>query len=264
MKLHDLIPGLAYRAIALFGYSLETREEWRAAYEMLLRCFERIGVRPNTITADDVPGLSDEARPIDAWRTWIARHEFPTPTLLGVHSGYLGRLDLSMPWLVTRAYGSISTYSEGGRFMFFSDAGLDRWMPDAYSAIVQDAWSVRPFQYGYAHTHADPLRFAAGSAELNEELRWKWQVFTIDTQKGGAPYSERLRDVFPLNYLVDSHLSFRLGEQTLGEWIASSQARGLLTRLEPGLCCWSVPENRIPQVRAALEPSGLLVAPGGS
>jgi hypothetical protein len=262
MKLHDFIPGLAYRAVSLYGFWPETGEQWRAACEMLLRCFERIGVKPNTITADDVPGLSDEAKPIDAWRTWIARHEFPTPTSLSAGSGYFGRLDLSMPWFHTRVYGCITPFSEGGCFLFMSDAGLDRWMPEAYSAIAQDAWSVKPFQYGYAHTHADPMRFAAGGRD--NELRWKWKAFTIDTQRAGPHYSERLRDIFPLNYLVDSHLSFRLGEQTLGEWISASQARGLLTGLEPGLWCWSIPENIIPQVRAALEPSGLLVAPGGS
>jgi hypothetical protein len=263
MKLYDFIPGLAYRTVSLFGYSLETGAEWRAAYEVLLECFERIGVRPNTITADDVPGLRGEAMPMDLWKRWIARHEFPTPTRLSVESGYLGRLDVSLPWLSTRAYGGISNYFEGGRFMFFSDAGLDRWMPDVYSAIARNAWSVKPFEYGYAHTHADPMRFAAGSGELNDELRWKWQTFTIGTRGGEARYSEQLRDVFPLNYLVASHLNFKLGEQTLGEWISDSQTRGLLTSLQPGLWCWSVPETVISQIRAALEPSGLLVAPGG-
>src|SRR5258708_24525278 len=120
MKLHDFIPGLAYRTVSLFGFSPETGEEWRAAYEMLLRCFERIGVKPNTITVDDAPGFSDDAMPINVWRARIARHEFPVPSMLSVGSGYLGRLDLTTPWLHTRAHGSISTYSEGGRFMFFS------------------------------------------------------------------------------------------------------------------------------------------------
>src|SRR5260370_19680621 len=170
MKLHDFIPGLAYRAVSLFGFSLERGEEWRAAYEMLLRCFERIGVKPNTITIDDAPGLSDAAMPIDVWRTWIARHEFPIPSALYAGSGYLGRVNLSTPWLHTRAHGSISTYPEGGRFIFLSDAGLDRWIPEAYSAIARDAWTVKPFEYGYAHTHNDPMSFAAGSAELNDEL----------------------------------------------------------------------------------------------
>lgn len=227
-------------------------------------CFDRIGIKPNTVVADGAPGVSDESMRIDVWRSWIARHEFPVPLILSAGSGYFGRLNVRMPWLHTRVHGNISTYAEGGHFTFLSDAALARWMPEAYSAIARDVWSVRPFEYGYAHTHADPIRFASGSAELNDELRWKWQTFTIEMQRGGARYPERLRDVFPLNYLIDSHLSFQLGEQTLGEWITASQARGLLTNLERGLWCWSVPENIIRQVRSVLEPSGLLVAPGGS
>jgi hypothetical protein len=266
MKLHDFIPGLAYRTVCLYGFPPQTREEWRAAYEMLLRCFERIGVKPNMVTVDDAPGLSDATMPIDMWRTWIARHEFPIPSALSAGSGYLGRLNLRMPWLHTRAHGNIYSREafDGGRFMFISDAGLDRWTPGVYTAIARDAWSIKPFEYGYAHTHADPISFASGSAELHDALRRNWQVFTFGTRTAGPHYSERLRDIFPLNYLVESHLSFQLGGQSLREWIIASPARGALTNLEPGLWCWSVPENIIPQVRSALEPSGLLVAPGGS
>jgi hypothetical protein len=49
MNLHDFIPALAYRTVSLSGFSLETGEEWRAAHEMLVRCFDRIGTKPNTI-----------------------------------------------------------------------------------------------------------------------------------------------------------------------------------------------------------------------
>jgi hypothetical protein len=107
MNLHDFIPGLAYRTVCLYGFPPQTSQEWRAACEMLMRCFERIGVKPNTITVDNAPGLSDAAMPADMWRMWLARHEFPAPSALSAGSGYLGRLRLRTPWLHTRAHGNI-------------------------------------------------------------------------------------------------------------------------------------------------------------
>lgn len=264
MKLHDFIPGIAYHAVSLYGFSPQTGDQWRATAEVLLRSFERLGVKPNSITMDDVPGFNEEGLTVEEWREWSARHEFPVPSMVAVGAGYFGRLDVRIGCLQTRLHGNVTTYPEGGQFILISDAGLHRWLPSVYSAIIRGAWSVKSFEYGYAHTHKEPMGFAVGSAELGDELHWRWQAFSNNMTREGLRYSKRLRDVFPLNYIVESQLNYTVGTQTLGEWIIASQARGSLTRLEPGLWSWSIPENILAQVRAALEPSGLLVAPGGS
>lgn len=178
--------------------------------------------------------------------------------------------------------------ADGGQFAFYCDAALYRSAYDVFDAIALDAWSCAGFEYGYAFTSDDPTGFCMGGlrskfpAALNA-LRKRWSEFRnhtpagrvygewMDKQQGwpvqdsipGPSYSERLRDVFPLNYLVDTHLASQVRNGSLGEWIRQDQARGTLRQLADGLWCWDVPEKNIPSVRGELEPTGLLVAPGG-
>lgn len=159
--------------------------------------------------------------------------------------------------------------------------------------MALDAWTSVGFSYGYALTYRlrrelDPGGFCYGLAgkydppEIRESLK-RWAAFRyqspagqrysawMDKQQGRAVkeigpslnYDERLRDVFPLNYLVDTHLALPVGTARLDEWIGQNPARGSLRKLADGLWCWAVDEMAIQAIRRTLEPSGLLVAPGG-
>lgn len=297
MKLHDFIPGRAYRTLCLHGFAPKDSTQWEAAYRLLLRCHERLGIRPERVTLDDVPGLSDDARWIEAWEKWLKNHPFPMPSSLSVSANVFRGLIL--PWPHTRAYGDVANglgllddgrplTVDGGMFEFFCDAALYRSAFGVFDAIAADAWSCIPFEYGYAFTSDDPTGFCMGglrskfTSDLNA-LRKRWSEFRnhtpegrvysawMDKQQGrpvreitpGPRYGERLRDIFPLNYLVDTHLALQVGNQTLGEWIQEDPSHGVLTRLAEGLWCWSVPEKTIPKIRASLAPCGFLVAPGG-
>ncbi|WP_133611292.1 hypothetical protein [Aquabacterium commune] len=182
---------------------------------------------------------------------------------------------------------------DGGQFLFYCDAALHRQALDHFDAMALDAWTSVGFSYGYAFTYQlrgaiDPLGFCFGLPRRGDmsdfnEARARWATFRrrtpegcrfsawMDKQQGnpaselvpGPSYSERLRDVFPLNYLVASHLALTVGSSSLGEWIEQDSSRGTLRQLADGLWCWAVDEIGIPAVRCSLEPSGLLVAPGG-
>ncbi|MFN3914700.1 MAG: hypothetical protein ACK4K3_07240 [Aquabacterium sp.] len=298
--MRDIFPGGAQHALCLHGFAPKDSGQWETVYELLLRCHDLIGAKPDRVTLDDVPGLSDEARSIESWEKWRENNLFPTPSSLSVSANVFRGIVL--PWLHTRSWGSANNglgspiycgderpvTIDGGAFKFFCDAALYRSAFSVFDKMALDAWSCIRFEYGYAFTNSDPLGFCMGGlrsnfpADLNA-LRRRWSEFRHQTPEGcvysewmdkqqgvpsrrltpGPRYSERLRDVFPLNYLVATHLSLPVGNSTLGGWIEQDAARGTLSQLADGLWCWSVDERAIPAVRRSLEPRGLLVAPGG-
>lgn len=301
MKLHDFIPGRAFRTLCLHGFAPQDSAQWEAAYRVLLRCHERLGTHPEWVVLDDVPGLSEETRSLRIFEEWLKEHPFPLPSMLSVGTSLIR--GMTLPWKIdSRSYGSIVTglgsptyyddgrphSTDGGQFRFDCDAALYRSAYDVFNAMALDVWSSAGFEYGYACTSDDPTGFCMGGlrskfpAPLNA-LRRQWSEFRIHTPAGrvygewmdkqqgwpvqdsipGPSYSERLRDVFPLNYLVDTHLVSQVGNGSLGEWIRHDQARGTLRQLADGLWCWDVPEKNIPSVRGELERTRLLVAPGG-
>jgi hypothetical protein len=303
VRLLDLIPRRTYRALCLHGFAPKDSEQWQAAYGVLLRCHERLGVKPEHVSLDDVPGLSAETKSVESFEKWLNKTSFPMPSNLSAGAAvWIGPHFFRYRLLHTQAWGAISTglgspaycndgrplTIDGGMFKFLCDATLHRSAFSVFNDMVVDAWSTVGFEYGYALTHDDPTGFCMGGlrsklpAELNA-LRRRWAEFRdhtpegcvyaawMDRQQGtpvreitpGPRYRERLRDVFPLNYLVDTHLALPVGRNKLGEWIRQDAARGALSALADGLWCWSVPDAAIPSVRIALEPTGLLVVPEG-
>lgn len=304
--LRDRLPGGVQHALCFHGFSPIDSDKWRAAYDLSCRCHDGLGIHPDQVTLDDVPGLSEETRSIDSWEKWLAKHPFPMPSSLVVGANIIRRFNV--PWLpnnrahavITMGVGSPAYFKDGrpltddgGQFLYYCDAALHRQAPDHFDAMALDAWASVGFSYGYAFTYQlrgaiDPQGFCFGlprrgeMPELNE-ARARWANFRRNTPEGcrysawmdkqqgnparvfvpGPRYSERLRDVFPLNYLVDSHLALIVGSSSLGEWIGHDPSRGTLGQLADGLWCWAVDETAIPAVRRSLEPRGLLVAPGG-
>lgn len=311
MSVYELIPGSRFYCLCLHGFAPQDAEQWQGSYQLLLRCFERLGVQPERVTLEDVPGLSNESRSVKSWESWLKKNSFSVPSSLSVNAGFwLGLGNFRYRVLHTRAQGYISgavfderglmaisggtpLTRDGGLFTFYCDAALHREAFKVFGQIVLDAASCPGFEYGYAFTLSSreltPTLFCQGSkiGDLpvrRNLLREKWGKFCQHTPMGcryaewidgqlhlskpsqnyipGPSYCDRLRDVFSLNYLLDSHLALPVGSTCLGEWIREDSGRGLLRQLKDGFWVWSVPGGAIGVVREALKPSGVLVVYG--
>ena len=62
---------------------------------------------------------------------------------------------------------------------------------------------------------------------------------------------------------MDTHLTLRVGEMSLHDWIKADLSRGALIPLGDLLWCWEVSDKSIERCRQTLEFSGLLIAPRG-
>jgi len=103
----------------------------------------------------------------------------------------------------------------------------------------------------YAQT---PEQDASASDERESISRWGDVGLVDEVYRVGF-----LRDVYPLNYLTEPQLTTRVGDQTLQEWISSSDSRGSLYDIENQMTRWKVPTDRIESVRGVLSEAGVII-----
>lgn len=68
-----------------------------------------------------------------------------------------------------------------------------------------------------------------------------------------------LRDIYPLNFLSETHLKRDVHGKTLKEWIGSNSDHGTLKPLTDILWSWRVPEDKIDSIREALKDTGIIL-----
>lgn len=70
-----------------------------------------------------------------------------------------------------------------------------------------------------------------------------------------------LRDVYPINLLVDKHLTREIApDTTFEQFIDSDKRHGTLEKIADNHYAWVIDEDNIPLVREALRPSGMIIA----
>lgn len=67
-----------------------------------------------------------------------------------------------------------------------------------------------------------------------------------------------LRDVFPWNFFTAPQLAAQIDGVPLRQWIEQDPRRGTVAELVPDTMLWEVPDDRIPEVRDALDEAGLI------
>ncbi len=78
---------------------------------------------------------------------------------------------------------------------------------------------------------------------------------------GSASYEGRkLRMVYPLSVLNESHLGIRLNDLSLREWIEADSSRGSLRSIPNNMWLWSVKEADLFEVNSACGEAGILLA----
>ncbi|WP_175962279.1 hypothetical protein [Burkholderia pyrrocinia] len=78
---------------------------------------------------------------------------------------------------------------------------------------------------------------------------------------GSASYEgAKLRMIYPLNVLNETHLEIRVNDLSLKEWIGSDSSRGSLTSISNNMWLWSVEKADLLEVNSACGEAGILVA----
>jgi hypothetical protein len=67
-----------------------------------------------------------------------------------------------------------------------------------------------------------------------------------------------LRDVYPWNFLNESHLKHPVEGKPLAKWIGSNPARGKLIAFPRGLVLWQLEESQLTKVRRSLDAAGMI------
>lgn len=112
--------------------------------------------------------------------------------------------------------------------------------PDAYLA------SVSAFPKGYSTVDAE---YSNRITRWRDRTRRDWTL----------PRKGFLREVYPINFLLEQHLKASIGDCTLMEYAGSM---GKLEKCQPGLNMWrwDVPISNLDRVREELETSGLILS----
>jgi hypothetical protein len=139
------------------------------------------------------------------------------------------------------------------------------------SSFVKKLLTIAAFKYGivfemvYAYS---PNGYAFGGIidkrsnqyprdfEKDDLIR-KWM--DIYASPGKAYRTGLLRDVYPHNILVDTHLNERVGHMTLDAWIQRDPTRGTLEKITDTHYLWSINPADIPPIQEALQDAGLLL-----
>jgi hypothetical protein len=139
-----------------------------------------------------------------------------------------------------------------------------------WSEIARRIHSAFPFTYGYHYTLAyelGPWQYAAGIVHQTvagepvheEELRTRWMNVRLSPER--HPRDQRLRQVYPLQFISERHLHLEVGRETLKEWIEASPHHGELARLVDDVWSWSFDDPvRVLAANEALFSAGLLSA----
>lgn len=289
MNFLGYIPSMKYQALVLHGIAPGTQSEWRETCELMMELFSFAGTSPRQVCVEDVHGFSENVVPLKKWLDWIERHGFSEPSFIEFSSGHTGMRRWLTPRRPTHIMCSIGSLPFGGDLVFMVDAVLKKIQWPLFDEMVRRIWKCRRFEYGYALSHPDPITFVSGANKVglpaaDNRARTLWHEFRTNTSQGKkyvawlreqagveAPmqyrecvsYGERLRDIFPRNYLLETHLTQRVGNKSLHDWIKEDLSRGELISLDDGLWCWEVCEKYIEVNRQILEFSGLLVSPRG-
>ena len=136
-------------------------------------------------------------------------------------------------------------------------------------SLLQDLLSCAPFSYGIVYERdrdLGPDCYSVGvlcetdRKRVPQEERKQISAWAKKYSYGSDKYrTGLLRDVYPHNILTSPHLSEKVGNVTLGDWIKADSCRGTLTPLTDTHTLWSVDPASIPLVQEVLQEAGLLL-----
>jgi hypothetical protein len=137
---------------------------------------------------------------------------------------------------------------------------------DNLSYYLKQLLQFSDFKYGICYQrpyNMGPSLYASGSlggskvSEAEENKIGHWQLEY--TYSDGIYRTGLLRDVYPFNILVDTHLKEPVGDKTLEAWISSNPKHGTLEKITEHHWLWSIDPQHIPVAQEVLQEAGLLL-----
>lgn len=168
------------------------------------------------------------------------------------------------PWFSSFGYSS----EEFGSFFCVdiqSDEGLEKLYVPLKEFLVSAAAKLK-FNYAIVYEVddvSDAMWYARGEnfrTIYKDEDPVAFKRDTPGRYLGRRQYEHScLRMVYPINFLNDSHLSIKIGDASLLEWISESASHGILTKVLNGWC-WEVGPEHIDSVNEICGKAGILLA----
>lgn len=120
---------------------------------------------------------------------------------------------------------------------------------------------LREKKYG-PHYYAEGMSHGLKLAYLNEEHGKQREQINkwLNVYRGNEGYKTGdLRDIYPFNVLSQPHLDRIINGSRFEDWVKATPERGQLKQISDTLWTWWVESDKIPAVREALAPSGMIL-----
>lgn len=119
----------------------------------------------------------------------------------------------------------------------------------------------RERKYGpgpYAHGMPQGLKYDYENPEHGKQRQQIYKWVDVYRRKDGY-HTGDFRDIYPFNVLSQPHLDRIVDGQRFQDWVQASADRGTLKQVSDALWTWWIEDDKIPAVRDALAPSGMIL-----
>lgn len=164
-----------------------------------------------------------------------------------------------------RTYAFFPKKSRGKSYVCFPDS-QKLFTKQVMIYYLVNLLSFGDFKYGICYQrpyNMGPALYAGGALggiDLPREEETK--IGSWNRKYNLNPHYYRtglLRDVYPFNVLIETHLKEKIGHQTLEDWIKSTPSHGSLDKLTSSHWLWSIDNECIPAAQETLQEAGLLL-----
>lgn len=176
--------------------------------------------------------------------------------------------------IITASLSIIGRPPIGGYLAWGWENDKKKLSPEVFLGLADQANRLGMLDYAQAFQH-DSCLLPLADATLDPFMRRTGKTGgmgypTKRAYESGLHPLDFLREIYPYQILAPVHLSYRVGliwsghdwhrieSQTLGEWIASSEAHGTLEQFSEQRWLWIIPETQLQSVRGTLAANNLL------
>jgi hypothetical protein len=195
----------------------------------------------------------------------IEKNSFDTDLSIETYGG-VSEPGTHLDWKTCNSLSVPKNGLSGESYLCFpNDAML--FTTDNMRAILKQLLECADFKYGICYQrpyNMGPELYAGGAlggktiSDAEEDKIGYW-AREYGRLKDGNYRTGLLRDVYPHNILIDQHLSEKVSDATLGEWIKSSPNHGTLEKITEHHWLWSIDPQHIPVAQEVLQEASLLL-----
>ena len=251
-----------YNVVVFYGIQKESIQ-WQELYEFALNFIESHNQKPSrmTLTGEQVKP-SSKTKSFKHYNKIITALEFNGIDGFWIGAGYPenpggDQDDCFIGFYVDCHYGK-------ELFLYFRNELLG-YDADLLKKIAVNLSCNTESQFGAAfqinQRLKDPSRYVSAilsdgdNQEMEENiLNWDRAYNDKESYKTGD-----LRDLYPLNFISETHLQRDVFGQSLRQWIESDLVRGTLEPLNGALWTWEIPQENISDLRLQLKDTDILV-----